>query len=193
LDTKVLLVVAAAVLALAALIFLVPGPAPEPQVAAHEVSVAPALVPVLITTPQTESATNQPMSVAQVEEPRPASAVQPSVAPARRVIATYFHNTTRCVTCRSIEQRARETMESAFAEDLASGRLVWRALNMELKENEHYTDDYRLTSPSLVFSLMDGEREVRFVVLQDTWTLIHRAAQFETYIIAETLGFLQEL
>jgi hypothetical protein len=112
--------------------------------------------------------------------------------PSRRIVASYFHNTTRCVTCRTIEQRARETIESAFAAEVASGRLVWRVLNMELKENEHYPIDYSLTSPSLVLTEVDGDHEVRFKVLNETWTLVHTKVQFTTYIETEVRAFLEE-
>jgi hypothetical protein len=116
-----------------------------------------------------------------------------SAGPPRQVVATYFHNTVRCVTCRTIEQRARETIESAFAAELASGRLVWQVLNMEKKEYEHYATDYNLTSPSLVLALVEGDQVVRFAVLKDTWTLVHKKAEFEAYVVAETLAFLEEL
>ncbi|MCX6094895.1 MAG: nitrophenyl compound nitroreductase subunit ArsF family protein [Candidatus Bipolaricaulota bacterium] len=116
-----------------------------------------------------------------------------SVVPTRRVIATYFHNTVRCVTCRSIERIAKETIESTFAAELASGKLVWRALNMQEKENEHYAIDYSLVSPSLVLAEMDGEREVRFKVLTDTWKLAHKEAQFVSYVQTETRAFLEGL
>jgi hypothetical protein len=128
------------------------------------------------------------------QTPSDVAAVSTSTAgPTRQVVATYFHNTVRCVTCRTIEQRARETIESAFAADLASGRLVWRTLNMQKKENEHYATDYNLTSPSLVLALVEGDRVVRFAVLKDTWTLVRKKAEFEAYVVAETLAFLEEL
>ncbi|MDD5265403.1 MAG: nitrophenyl compound nitroreductase subunit ArsF family protein, partial [Candidatus Bipolaricaulis sp.] len=126
------------------------------------------------------------------QTPSGVAAVSPA-SPTRHVVATYFHNTVRCVTCRTIEQRARETIESAFAAELASGRLVWQVLNMEKKEYEHYATDYNLTSPSLVLALVEGDRVVRFAVLKDTWTLVRKKAEFEAYVVAETLAFLEEL
>jgi hypothetical protein len=126
-------------------------------------------------------------------EPTPEAPAPVSAAPSRRVVATYFHNTIRCVTCRTIEQGARETIEAAFAEDLASGRLTWRALNMEEKENEHYAMDYQLPYPSLVLSELEGEREVRFKVLSETWNLVHKRDRFVLYVEGETRAFLGAL
>ncbi|MCX6100130.1 MAG: nitrophenyl compound nitroreductase subunit ArsF family protein, partial [Candidatus Bipolaricaulota bacterium] len=116
-----------------------------------------------------------------------------SAPPIHRIVATYFHNTTRCATCLNIEQLARATMEIRFAAEMAAGKLVWRSLNMEERENEHYAIDYSLTSPSLVLAEMDGDREVRFKVLTETWTLIHKKLQFEPYIENETHAFLEGL
>lgn len=116
----------------------------------------------------------------------------PSVPPSPRVIATYFHNTARCVTCRNIEERSRGAIEAAFAAEIASGQLTWRALNMEKKENEHYAIDYDLPYASLVLAEVDGEREVRFRVLEETWDFIHkRQPLLETYVENETRAFLE--
>ena len=143
--------------------------------------------PTLPETPLAPAAPSIPTEPAP-EPPAPASA-----APSRRVVATYFHNTARCVTCRTIEQVARETIEAAFAEDLASGKLSWRALNMDKKENEHYAVDYQLPYPSLVLSEMEGEREVRFKVLSETWNLVHKRDRFVLYVEGETRAFLGAL
>jgi hypothetical protein len=115
-----------------------------------------------------------------------------SVPSTRRVVATYFHNTARCVTCRSIERMAKETIDSVFAAEVLSGALVWRAINMEEKENEHYAIDYSLISPSLVLAEMDGEREVRFKVLDQVWGLVHKKAEFAPYVETEVRAFLEE-
>ena len=116
-----------------------------------------------------------------------------TMPPTHRVVASYFHNTTRCATCLNIEQLARATMETRFPAEMAAGKLVWRSLNMEEKQYEHYAIDYSLTSSSLVLTEMDGDREVRFKVLTETWTLIHKRLQFEPYIENETRAFLEGL
>lgn len=184
-DSKILLIAAAVIVGVAALLVFWPVP---------EATVGPAAAPA--PAPADVSAAPEPVSTATVAPGEDTQSSSLGVSPlpgSRRVVATYFHNTARCYTCRTIEDRAKETMEATFSEEIASGRLVWRALNMELPENEHYAEDYELMSPSLVLALMDGDLEVRFAVLQDTWTLIHKTARFEAYVIAETLGFLEEL
>ncbi len=185
-DSKPLWIAAAAILVVAALLVFWPEP---------EAIVGP-MGPIPVPTPAETAAVPEAASTAMAspsDETQSASVGVPPLLASRRVVATYFHNTARCYTCRTIEDRAKETMEATFAEEFASEKLVWRTVNMELPENEHYAADYQLVSPSLVLALMDGDREVRSAVLQDTWILIHKAARFEAYVIAETLGFLEEL
>ena len=111
---------------------------------------------------------------------------------AGRVIAYYFHNTSRCPTCLKIERTAREAMEDAFTKDFASGKLVWQSLDMEKPENEHFVYDYELAMPSLVLVLMEKETEVDWKRLDDTWTLISNKEHFVAYVVEETTGYLGE-
>ena len=111
---------------------------------------------------------------------------------AGRVIAYYFHNTSRCPTCLKIERTAREAMEDAFTKDFASGKLVWQSLDMEKPENEHFVYDYELAMPSLVLVLMEEGTEVDWKRLDDTWTLISNKEEFVAYVVVETTAFRGE-
>jgi hypothetical protein len=190
-ETKTLLIVALVVAALAAAFLLLAAEPRQEAVPATAATVGP-------------NSTNEASApAAPLAEPQIVTAPEggnraaldasapPSATPEGRVIATYFHNTTRCVTCRTIEQLARQTIESTFAAELASGRLAWRALNMEESANEHYVFDYELTSPSLVLAELDGESELRFKVLSDTWKLVHTKVQFAIYVENEVRAFLE--
>ena len=189
-DSKVVLIAAIALFAVAAaVVLLLPGTQDGPVVEME--SVAPELARESATAvAPAEPGVTVGTAVTPLEEaPQTASAV--AAAEDRRVVATYFHNTTRCYTCRTIEERALETIETVFAAELASGRLVWRVLNMELRENEHYAYEYDLTSPSLVLAEMDGDREVRFKVLDAVWRLVHAKVQFASYIETEVRAYLE--
>jgi len=198
-DQKILLGIVIAVIGIAAaILFLAPGPGQKVSLAPGSAA-EPSTIAVGVSADAVSSGTQGETTAASggpqgdVVQTSSDLAAASSAPPTHRIVATYFHNTTRCATCRNIEQLARETMETAFAAEMATGKLVWRALNMEEKENEHYAIDYSLTSPSLVLAEMDGDREVRFKVLTETWTLIHKRLQFEPYIENETRAFLEEL
>lgn len=197
-SQNTLLVIVLGVIGLvAAAIFLVPAPTPEPPLAAT------ASDQVLASTttdmsgalaPETSVQSTSVSAIDPGEDAQTGSGVvtAASASSSFHVIATYFHNTARCVTCRNIENRSKEAIEAAFAVELASGQLTWRALNMEERENEHYAIDYDLPYASLVLAEVDGEREVRFKVLEQTWDLVHkRQPLLEDYVVGETRAFLE--
>jgi hypothetical protein len=43
----------------------------------------------------------------------------------------YFHMTTRCVTCKTIEAEARKDIEMLYPEQFKSGKITFTALNIE--------------------------------------------------------------
>jgi hypothetical protein len=195
-QNTLLVIVLGVVCLFAVAIFLIPSQAPEParasvtseQASARETSASAGAL-TGETDPQgtSVSATNAGDVLQTTSGIATAGA-----GSTRRVLATYFHNTARCVTCRSIERRSREAIEAAFAPELASGQLTWRALNMEEKENEHYAIDYDVASPSLVLAEMEGDAELRFKVLGQTWDLVHkRQPLLEDYVEDETRAFLE--
>jgi hypothetical protein len=75
-----------------------------------------------------------------------------------KVIAYYLHGTFRCTTCRTIEKYSKEAIEKYFANELKSGKLEFRPVNIEEPENKHFIQDYQLVTRSLVLSLVsDGK------------------------------------
>ena len=108
------------------------------------------------------------------------------------VIAYYFHTTYRCVSCRKIEAYSKLAIETAFASDLASGRLQWRMVNIEDTGNEHFVQDYQLFTKSLVLSERRAGREVRWKNLPKVWELLNSEPAFVDYVQTETRAFLAD-
>src|SRR3990172_4504257 len=83
---------------------------------------------------------------AAVDPPRPKAAPAVAAAPAAfpGILVYYFHATTRCATCRTIEAYAHETVASKFAADLEARRLEWRTVNVEEPANQHFIRDFQL-------------------------------------------------
>jgi hypothetical protein len=126
----------------------------------------------------------------------PAAAVTHSMADSMQtqdgVIAYYFHTTYRCVSCRKIEAYSKLAIETAFAADLASGRLQWRMINIEDTGNEHFVKDYQLFTKSLVLSERRAGREVRWKNLPKVWELLNSEPAFVDYVQTETRAFLAD-
>lgn len=108
----------------------------------------------------------------------------------RQVVLYYFHGDRRCKTCLSMEANALEVVRSKFAEELDSEALVWKVVNYDEPENEHFIKDFKLVSSSLVLVEMQGGEQVRFDVLQDAWSLARDVWRFQNYVHKSVLDFL---
>jgi hypothetical protein len=115
-----------------------------------------------------------------------------SVASNQVIIAYYFHGTRRCVSCKKIEAYSRVAIEEGFADELKSGRLEFRAINYDEKENKHYIKDYQLYTKSLIISRVSGEEETEWKNLTKVWELLGSKEKFLDYVRKETRAYLEE-
>ena len=120
-----------------------------------------------------------------------ATVVAPSARP-HRVIAYYFHTTYRCASCRAIEAYSREAIESAFADEIKDGRLLWKVVNIEVKGNEHFVKDYSLYTKSLVLVNEVRGKPAEWKNLEKVWQLLLDKPKFLRYVQDETRGYLTE-
>jgi hypothetical protein len=108
------------------------------------------------------------------------------------LVATYFHTTFRCPTCHNIENYSKATIHSNFADELQSGKLVWRVINVDELENKHFIKDYQLYSKHLIVSEVKDGKEVRWKDLKDVWTHVRNEEKFENYVKTEISDWLRE-
>jgi len=73
------------------------------------------------------------------------------------------------------------------------GKLVYKPLNVEVKENKHFINDYQLYTKSVVLSLVKDDKEVKFKNLKEVWTLLRNKDRFFSYIEDETQKFLAQI
>lgn len=110
----------------------------------------------------------------------------------RTVVAYYFHGSVRCATCRKIEAYTDESIRTFFTHALSTGQLVWKAVNVDEPQNEHFITDYQLTTRSVVLADMKGDEQVAWKNLNRVWDLVRDKEKFQTYIVDETTSFLQK-
>ena len=106
------------------------------------------------------------------------------------VVAYYFHGNVRCVSCVKIETLSRKAVTEGFPEELKSGRLQFREVNIDEPQNRHFTEDYRLSSQSLVIVRFHDGRQVRWQNLEKVWTLLDSEREFISYVRDGVSGFL---
>lgn len=66
-----------------------------------------------------------------------------------QVEVVHFHPAQQCVSCRTLGEYARETVNTYFPGELSSGVLVYREINYQLPDNRDIVRKYRVTGSSL--------------------------------------------
>jgi len=122
----------------------------------------------------------------------PARADIATPAQGNRVIAYYFHGTFRCPTCYNMEKYSKEAIETNFKDALSSGKLEFKAVNVEEKGNEHYANDYKLYTKSLILSLVKDGKEIKSKNLEKIWEYAHNKQKFIEYVTEELNGFMKD-
>lgn len=109
------------------------------------------------------------------------------------IVAYYFHGNFRCFSCYRIEQLSKEVVEHYFRNELDSGKIIFKAINVEKKENEHFIKDYQLYTKSLIISLVKNNKEVKFNNLTRVWEFFGNKQRFFEYVRDEITEYLKEL
>ncbi len=99
--------------------------------------------------------TTQTGPVASVVTPAPAATVASSASTlpdnvtVTKLEVFHFHPTRQCVSCITIGDYANATLTTYFADELASGKIVFRHINGELPENLAVVERYGASGSSL--------------------------------------------
>jgi hypothetical protein len=100
----------------------------------------------------TAGCTSQTGSVASVVTPAPAATSASTLAEnvtVTKLEVFHFHPTRQCDSCITLGDYADATVTTHFADELASGRIVFRQINGELEENREVVERYGASGSSL--------------------------------------------
>ncbi len=95
-----------------------------------------------------------------------------------RLVVYCFHAAVRCPTCLNMEALAREAVAEGFADGLARGRIEFRSVDVQKRENEHFCDDYQLVGPEVVIVQLRNGRVQRRENLIDSVALLRDKGRF---------------
>jgi hypothetical protein len=70
----------------------------------------------------------------------------------------YFHMTTRCVTCRTVEAEARKNVEMLYADQVKAGKISFTALNLEEATGKAMGDKLGVSSQTLL--IVKGDQKI---------------------------------
>ena len=108
-----------------------------------------------------------------------------------KIVVYYFHGNARCPTCYKLENFAKSVVETDFADAIKKGKLEWKTINVDEKGNEHFTDDYKLYTKSVIVSTVKDGKELSWKNLDQIWQLVHDEGIYREYIRNEIKACLE--
>lgn len=109
--------------------------------------------------------------------------------PAEKIQVFLFHSTQRCSSCIAIGKFAKETVEQKFPEELKSGKIEFREINIDLPENKELATKFKATGSTLFINpIFDGQDHIK----DDTrvWQLVSNEQGFISYLANKLTGML---
>ncbi len=70
----------------------------------------------------------------------------------------YFHMTTRCVTCKTVEAEARKNIEMLYADQVKAGKISFTALNLDEATGKSVGDKLGVNSQTLL--IVKGDKKI---------------------------------
>ncbi len=104
----------------------------------------------------------------------------------------YFHTTNRCISCKKIESYTKEAVLGGFGQQIASGELYFKEINVQEPGNMHFVDEFKLHTKSVVFQEVKDGVEGRWKNLDKVWKLLGDKKQFQDYVTTELKTFMGE-
>lgn len=123
-------------------------------------------------------------------QPQPTPSINTSLpSGAEKIEVFVFHATQRCISCINIGKYAKSVIEEKFPEELKSGKITFREVNIDLPENFNMAKDYGVSGSALyIKTIKDGKDNHE----EDTtvWRLVTNEVQMKSYFETKLMKLL---
>lgn len=82
---------------------------------------------------------------------------------ANKVEVYYFHFTRRCFTCNLVESETKKALETLYANELKSGKVVFSEINLDDKEHKELAQKYQVSSSALIVAKGDDKKDLTMI------------------------------
>lgn len=105
----------------------------------------------------------------------------PDVKNADRIEVVNFHATQRCLSCETLGKLSEKTIKERFADEIANGKIIFKSINGELRENIEIVNLYKASGSSLyINAIKDGKDHI--VQNIKVWQYLSDEAAFMNYL-----------
>ncbi len=88
----------------------------------------------------------------------PKTEVKASADNSDKIEVYYFHFTARCTTCRTVEAKAKEDLESLYPDKVKQGLITFQSLNLEEAQYKTLADKLGVSGQALL--LVKGDQKI---------------------------------
>ncbi len=117
--------------------------------------------------------------------PQPTPTINTSLpSDSEKIEVFVFHATQRCISCINIGKYTRTVIEEKFPNELKSGKITFREVNIDLAKNRQLAKDYGVSGSALyINTIKDGKDNHE----EDTtvWRLVTNESQMKSYFEAK--------
>lgn len=103
----------------------------------------------------------------------------------------YFHTTGRCLTCLKMEKYTDEALKAYFPNELKSGKIKWKVIDVEKPENKHFIKDNNLYTKSVIISEEKNGKELKWKNLDQIWMKVRDKDAYLAYIKEDITDFMK--
>jgi hypothetical protein len=83
---------------------------------------------------------------------------QAKTASTDKIEVFYFHNTSRCVTCKTVEAEAKQDIETLYPDLIKQGKMSFTALNLEEEQGKMMAKKHGVSGQTLL--LVRGTKKI---------------------------------
>jgi hypothetical protein len=84
--------------------------------------------------------------------------VKESVSNSDKIEAYYFHFTARCTTCRTIEAKAKENLETLYPNQFKQGLITFQSINLEEASSKPLAESLGVSGQTLL--IVKGDQKI---------------------------------
>jgi len=102
------------------------------------------------------------------------------IVPADKIEVVHFHGTHQCWSCITVGEYSLKTIKEKFPEEYASGKIAYKDINIDSKENQEIVMKYQAKASAL---FVNAIREDKDDITEDAtvWRLVIDESQFTKY------------
>ncbi|MCK5351048.1 hypothetical protein KAJ77_00635 [bacterium] len=110
--------------------------------------------------------------------------------PDNGVIIYQFHRRFRCDACYKLEVAINEGLKTHFPEELKTGRLVYRVMDLDEEGSDLYEKKYDFFYNTVIVVDIESGKETRFKNLEEVWGLVEDKQAMIDFIRSHVAEYL---